>query len=90
MTEQENLQNFRLDRLEELTRTVLDNQQKMQVTLAKIETKMEAMAKDHDKVVANNERLDRLEKFVYGAIALAGTAFVGVVAEVLWLAVRGN
>ena len=88
MTEQEEIQNYRLGNIEKVLEQVVANQQDMQIRMAQMLTKMEAMVKDHDKVVANNERLDRLEKFVYGAIALAGASFIGLVAEVLWLAVR--
>lgn len=83
----EKLQDFRLDSIEADLKESLKNQGYMQTQLAVMQTTLERMASDHEKVVVLTEKVEKLERLLYGAIALGGAALIGLVVDVVWRAV---
>ena len=76
MTSKEDIQDLRLDRIEATLQEVVANQRHMQTQMAVMQNTLDRIASDHEKVAVLKEKVDKLEKFVWGALTLASGAIV--------------
>ena len=84
------LQDHRLDALEANQREIMRNQQAMQTRLAVMQATLDRMATDHEAVAVLKERVSKIERLLYGALALGTTAVVGLLIETAFVLARGG
>lgn len=77
------LQDHRLDTLETNQRAIIENQRHMQTQLAVMQSTLDRIASDHEQVAVLKEKIERLERLVYGALAGLGLTALGVLLNYL-------
>ena len=77
------LQDHRLDALETNQRAIIENQRHMQTQLAVMQSTLDRIASDHEQVAVLKEKIERLERLVYGALAGLGLTALGVLLNYL-------
>ena len=77
------LQDHRLDTLETNQRSIIENQRHMQTQLAVMQSTLDRIASDHEQVAVLKEKIERLERLVYGALAGLGLTALGVLLNYL-------
>lgn len=73
------LQDHRLDTLETNQRSIIENQRHMQTQLAVMQSTLDRIASDHEQVAVLKEKIERLERLVYGALAGLGLTALGTI-----------
>lgn len=77
------LQDHRLDTLETNQRAIIENQRHMQTQLAVMQSTLDRIASDHEQVAVLKEKIERLERLVYGALGGLGLTALGVLLNYL-------
>ena len=79
----DNLQDFRLEQLEQNQEKMLEQMTGISRNLQRCTTLLEERSGDHDKVIALESEVRGLRRLVWGAMGIGGTAVAGHAANAL-------